>query len=255
MTLTQLFSILKGGSGSGNIGHVGIPGHRGGSAPKNSGLWGSNIPHINSIASGLKLDENKTKDLLNKAYSYKDEETGYRTEPTSISPWDMRSIEISGMVYDKDDNQVGAFQHIFTNDRVYIRMMAVNDQGKGFGSRFHQNAEEVYKKMGVTQLELSAEDVGGYAWARLGFDFQPSSRKLRIEFSKAYKERYKTELEFRPENPYKAYEIAAMVGPDGTRFGKEFLLGKQWEGVKKLNDEDVGYQVGQEYYKTKSGKK
>lgn len=34
MTLNNLFSILKGGAGSGNIGHAGVPGKRGGSAPK-----------------------------------------------------------------------------------------------------------------------------------------------------------------------------------------------------------------------------
>lgn len=34
MSLTNLFSKLKGGSGSGNLGHAGIIGKRGGSAPK-----------------------------------------------------------------------------------------------------------------------------------------------------------------------------------------------------------------------------
>lgn len=34
MSLDSLFSRLKGGAGSGNIGHAGRPGHHGGSAPK-----------------------------------------------------------------------------------------------------------------------------------------------------------------------------------------------------------------------------
>lgn len=34
MSLNYLFSKLKGGAGSGNIGHAGVPGKRGGSAPK-----------------------------------------------------------------------------------------------------------------------------------------------------------------------------------------------------------------------------
>lgn len=34
MSLTNLFSKLKGGAGSGNLGHAGRIGHRGGSAPK-----------------------------------------------------------------------------------------------------------------------------------------------------------------------------------------------------------------------------
>lgn len=38
--LRQLFSILKGGPGSGNIGHVGVPGKRGGSAPKGGAYLG-----------------------------------------------------------------------------------------------------------------------------------------------------------------------------------------------------------------------
>lgn len=45
MSLSNLFSKLKGGAGSGNIGHAGIPGHRGGSAPSKSaaGLLGTKI--------------------------------------------------------------------------------------------------------------------------------------------------------------------------------------------------------------------
>lgn len=36
MSLSYLFQVLKGGAGSGNLGHAGIPGHRGGSAPSKS---------------------------------------------------------------------------------------------------------------------------------------------------------------------------------------------------------------------------
>lgn len=38
MSLDQLFSTLKGGSGSGNFNHSGIPGHQGGSSPSSPAL-------------------------------------------------------------------------------------------------------------------------------------------------------------------------------------------------------------------------
>lgn len=41
MSLNNLFRVLKGGAGSGNRGHAGIPGHRGGSAPTGSLVVGS----------------------------------------------------------------------------------------------------------------------------------------------------------------------------------------------------------------------
>lgn len=37
MSLQELFENLKGGSGSGNFGHAGVPGHQGGSAPGGGG--------------------------------------------------------------------------------------------------------------------------------------------------------------------------------------------------------------------------
>lgn len=53
MSLDNLFLTLKGGVGSGNIGHAGIPGHRGGSAPK------GNFPFlsIETLNDHYKLDE------------------------------------------------------------------------------------------------------------------------------------------------------------------------------------------------------
>lgn len=48
MSLSQLFSIFKGGAGSGNKGHAGRPGKRGGSAPGK--LWsGEPLPKENNL--------------------------------------------------------------------------------------------------------------------------------------------------------------------------------------------------------------
>lgn len=63
MTLQLLFRRLKGGSGSGNFGHSGIPGQRGGSAPRKSFLsserfWAGQVDEAES-----KLDKLQTGEL------------------------------------------------------------------------------------------------------------------------------------------------------------------------------------------------
>lgn len=63
MSLNELFSILKGGSGSGNFNHSGVPGHLGGSAPTGGVSKGSaeNIKASKSkmIERGIKLGYSK----------------------------------------------------------------------------------------------------------------------------------------------------------------------------------------------------
>lgn len=57
MSLNNLFSKLKGGSGSGNKGHAGIPGHRGGSAP--SLLHGPDVTYAQFVREISKKDVDK----------------------------------------------------------------------------------------------------------------------------------------------------------------------------------------------------
>lgn len=256
MSLNNLFSILKGGAGSGNIGHAGRIGHRGGSAPKG----GSSNPLLDRPASGklaniLGITEDEVKTMLDKAFSYKDEETGYMAVMNDLTIVDDRSIGIHGSIRDKNGNRVGQFQRTINPDKSvhhdYFEMDE-GSQGSGFGSRFYKNAEDAYKEAGVKRVVLTAnETVGGYAWARMGFDFAHNTQKFSLndKFSHEYRQRYGKMPTHTEE--LLPYEMAAYVGPDGHRLGKDVLLGSQWDGVKNLSDTDLGYQVGKEYYASK----
>jgi hypothetical protein len=51
-----------------------------------------------------------------------------------------------------------------------------NVRGSGFAEQFNRNLIDWYKRSGVDRVELSANiDVGGYAWARAGYEFADSA--------------------------------------------------------------------------------
>lgn len=255
MSLNNLFSILKGGAGSGNIGHAGRIGHRGGSAPKNG------------LIAGL-LGKDAAAQII-KAYSYQDKESGYSTTideiyqlsldsffraPDGSDRLGKDSVLIKGRVLDKDGNQVGDFKRRINNDKTvehHSFEMKEEAQNQGFGGRFYKHSEEAYKQAGIEHVLLVANvSVGGYAWARMGFDFasKVDKKEMTDRFKDAYKSRYG---EPSKDVPKTAYEMAAYVGPDGRRLGKDVMLFSDWAGKKNLSDTDIGYQVGKEYYASK----
>lgn len=99
--------------------------------------------------------------------------------------------------------------------------------------------------------------VGGYAWARMGFNaVDPDDVKF---MARAVQDKYMlwaNEFLDRSQVPKTMAEVAAFLAPgekysDDTRIGKSVLLGTGWEGYKNLDDNDKGYQVGLAYYKAK----
>jgi hypothetical protein len=54
-------------------------------------------------------------------------------------------------------------------------------QGQGFASAFNAHMEDLYREAGVHQVRLTANlTVGGFAWARTGFDFAAPSDAAKI---------------------------------------------------------------------------
>ena len=51
--------------------------------------------------------------------------------------------------------------------------------GKGFSRSFTSELERFYVHSGVDRIELRTHDKGGYAWARLGYTWNPAASKLR----------------------------------------------------------------------------
>jgi hypothetical protein len=180
--------------------------------------------------------------------------------------------------FDEDDPSGGSInfvgQVVDTNGKVqgnwerylYTGSMEINNdtfwlnpkkQGNGFGGRFYYHSEHELAKMGVKKITLETGlEVGGYAWARVGFDF--ADREDAAYLSDGFRDYWKEKTG--DPFPYKKklltpWEIASTTGSNKkVNLGKQFLLGDQWSGVKKLDENSIGFQVGEAYYKLKGYK-
>lgn len=91
------------------------------------------------------------------------------------------AIWAEGTIHDRTGKQVGNFGrtigveadgHVWADHRHVEIDPGV--QGAGFANEFNGNAVDWYRRAGVHGVKLTAnQDVGGYAWAAQGFDFQP----------------------------------------------------------------------------------
>ena len=231
---------------------------------------------INMIAkvTGLEGDEEAidTANLLYDAFEYGDDATGLRAE-----------IQIIRIGYGDDFTIEGKITHVISGDAVgyFRRDFTLSDedgssivkhdffrlnaeyQNQGFGSRFYENSEIAYMNAGLDAIYLEADmAIGGYAWARMGFDFrddftlnnykdQFKDRLTWMYSTEVALDRYEIDWASWDANTNHAWDIAAYEGPDGRRVGKEFLLGKSYEAVKILSPFSMGVEIGDAYYEIK----
>lgn len=266
---------------------------------------GSYTPEQNiRFANKLFRDATKKQDKLSgevikDAWEVDDKASGLKSEVHAvINNRNDDTVSIMGRVKNENGSVVGRFTRtVYRDGHVYNSYFSMNDdmQGTGFGSQLYRNAEVVLKKAGFDRVEISANiDVGGYAWAKMGFDFKEDyqansfkndlisfvTRNMESRFAGQTAEQYdkhkaiitnaiNTQLSSRP----RAWEIAAFNIPGWTKtkniynsstkiwedvpmhLGKAFMLGKGWSAVKYLKDQDPGYKIGEQYYKAKAKKK
>ena len=218
---------------------------------------------LSLLTSTLQMTRFEAINFVGRTFSYKDKETGYFTDIASVEVVTgddgVRKTKVVGNVRTEDGERIGEFERYIMPDKIVKHeffTLKKGYQGEGFGSRFYQNAEESYVKAGLKAVRLDANiDVGGYAWARMGFDFAPVEVNydyaVMEKLSLKYKARYGVDITNPPKT---ANGIAALTGPDGHRIGKEALMGTYWVGQKSLSPGSTGYKVGQAYYQSK-GKK
>lgn len=276
----------KGGPGSGHKGHRGRPGHHGGSLP--GGRHFSNIadrmlgsfhpPKENEEMSskffdiyGMEID-----DFLNGAYNF--QEGNFKTRFTRLIhmtaedaddgiPYihvegtinDMTGFEHSGIsntaasferkIYLSDDDD-GEKTGIVVHSSFEIRP---DYQDKDLGMKFYEQSEKAYIDAGVRAIKLIANmSVGGYAWARMGFDFD--GEKLRTNMIDEFRNKLwdphedQFGMAFGDGKGLHAWDIASFIDKDGYKFGKSFLMNSHWAAIKYLDPKSEGYRVGQAYY-------
>ncbi len=174
-----------------------------------------------------------------------------------------------------DDIEYLTLSRKFTSpDVMYNSYFKISPQfrGSNVATQIYASQEKALMEAGVKKVRIQANiDVGGYAWARMGFGFDEDrnaygienvidrqwnnatisyelGRIQKIAGNADFARQIKSQL--RGKQPY---EIATMnFEYEGKKVsGKDLLLGTNWYAEKNLNPNDVGYQVGQAYYESK----
>jgi predicted acetyltransferase len=165
-------------------------------------------------------------------------------------------VFVNGEILDENDNKVGYFFRRITKNKdgsYSAGHTSLNieeeSRGTGFGTKFSKLSEAMYKKLGISKIEITAADENGaYTWAKAGYDWNgkpsvviSSIRKMlgeawkydpdQMEALKGILERFDNNEPGSPNYPTPK-EIADLP------IGKEVLNSNvEWEGLKRLDVE------------------
>lgn len=184
--------------------------------------------------------------FVQEAYSYTDPETGWTVRlGEARATGGYKYTKISGTIVDADGNEIGQItRSVDLNGTVFHDLFDLKPeyQGQGFASRLNAHAENVYRRRGVRQIELEAGmDVGGYAWARQGYNLRLDEVKFTVDEARSY---FRLHFERRAkEGHIPASEIDRllgfierndMAGLAADTHGKGALLGSKWSAIRSL---------------------
>lgn len=171
------------------------------------------------------------------------------------------AIQVKGVILTDDGTHAGQFEREFRHDRSgkievehVLLQIEPEYQGTGFSQAFNRNAENYYISHGIEAIHIHAAlQVGGYAWAKQGFDWAEyggMTQQVRGRIERALRDpslpsgvaRQGADIVARsrlpkddPDHPT-AREVASWGWVPGatTWPGKETMLGADWYGVKRL---------------------
>lgn len=93
--------------------------------------------------------------------------------------WRFGGVRVQGSIRNAEGKSIGRFSRAFGRDedgRLYVvhELLKVQRQyqGAGFQAQFNGNLLDWYRRSGAAYVKVGANiDVGGYTWARAGYDF------------------------------------------------------------------------------------
>jgi len=183
------------------------------------------------------------------AYEFDDDElTGLRTEVYAIrSAGPHQTTYVSAWIKNADGETVGQAEHAIHPDQRTARLdgliLQPDYQGQGFGARYMRNVESQYREAGIEEITLTADiDVGGYSWARDGYNFKSADSRSAVasmarEESRRFNPDVQRQVRAVADDPEATPVEFAMIGwQEGatTWPGKQIMLGSLWEGSKRL---------------------
>jgi GNAT superfamily N-acetyltransferase len=150
------------------------------------------------------------------------------------------------VIHRDDDGNLVVF-----NSELYLEEWA---QRQGFATALYHELERYYRRCGVDRIEVEATFRGGYAWARLGFDWNPTNMAASVA---AVHDRA-VELADDPStsdsalialsdvidrsgpnhpDPPTPLELANLATEDTPDLGVKLMTGLEWSGVVWLREE------------------
>jgi GNAT superfamily N-acetyltransferase len=187
---------------------------------------------------------------------------GYTSTVTQVTNPRPGLITVSGIVR-KSGSTRGAEAGIFTRSfrqggDVHHDLLVMDraHQGTGFARGFYEHTTNAFRRDGFSQVTLMANiDIGGYAWARAGFDFAPGqaalsraaiaarSGSIRRSNPGRYTRQEAMQARLMGLRPGTTPRDFSQIGRNRSWFddngiehwfGKDLLLGTVWNGVRKL---------------------
>lgn len=179
---------------------------------------------------------------------------GLTSRVTMVDEGVRGKISVIGEITDKKGRAVGGWsRQLGKNGEVHHDLLRLDErfQGTGFSKGFYENSLREYKRMGFDRTTILANlEVGGYAWARQGFDFTPgtatptraylavraATRRNASTRDVAEAARLALTPGSQPRHFARIGESRKRMGPDGHEhwFGKDLLLGTSWDAIKYL---------------------
>ena len=208
---------------------------------------------------------------LRRVFEYTDPQTGAQVRLRSgLFNFDFehqdhskRLVNANISIVDRDGKEIGSATRVIRSDPRTGELvvdhtqfnMDEGSQGGGLSSRWLQNAEKMYREAGVSEIRLSTTSVGGYAWAKAGFDFAGRHNMRRIadrfelrseapahvygDSPEAKQQMVKLAERARSRDPQDhplPIEFAMIGWEPGAKDwpGKNGMIGSNWAGVKRL---------------------
>lgn len=200
-------------------------------------------------------------DEVAQLFGYDDPQTGYRASVTQASVGDNR-VDVVVEIRDSEDRRVGGAGRTFFKDpdgKLVVEHdhfgLEKRAQGGGFSTRWLRQLEDRYRQQGVDKIKVATVGVGGYAWAKAGFDF--AGRRSMLQTADRLELRSEAPVHVFGDSPQVKQQMVdlvararsddpsewplpieiAMVGwePGAKTWpGKDVMVNAMWNGVKQL---------------------
>lgn len=256
LTLEQLQARESAAFSAARIGGNGGAGSRGGSGngrkpwPWDARKWGGDLSVDTDekvLSSGLLPSRTAAADLARMLVSGVPEELSLGARWQS----DGANVRFGARASAEDGETVAQVQRTFF--RKHGRSVVAHDyfrvdgsfQRQGGAKRMMQNAVIAYDDLGQERVEVHAAlNVGGYAWASLGFAAQEPSLMRQIILDRAERKLENVadvelvrQVVRRSSDLTLMADIAGLRGSGDRKVGKDILLGSDWWGYIDLTDE------------------